>query len=88
MPHGAAAPKSTAAAPLARWWLRFDDQLLVGLIGEALVANTPVRSAFATLAQSRAIFDMQAAVLLPRVTGQASAQRSKAGYGRGNQQAG
>lgn len=78
-----AAPASSAAAPLARWWLRFDDPLLVDLIGEALVANTSVRSAFAALAQSRALSDVQAAGLLPRLTGQASAQRSKNGDGRG-----
>ncbi|NMM25709.1 MAG: efflux transporter outer membrane subunit [Glaciimonas sp.] len=66
-------------AVLARWWQRFDDPLLDGLITQALRANTSVNSAQAALAQARALRDVAAAGLLPRVAGSASAGRSKSG---------
>ena len=63
--------------PLAQWWLRFDDPLLVALIDEALRANLSVRSAEAALVQSRALRDVQASALAPLVTGSATAQRNR-----------
>jgi NodT family efflux transporter outer membrane factor (OMF) lipoprotein len=64
---------------LAGWWLRFDDALLAALITEALQANTSVRSAQAALRQARALRDVAAAALSPRVDGAASAGRSSSG---------
>lgn len=63
--------------PLAQWWLRFDDPLLVVLIDEALRANPSVRSAEAALMQSRAQRDVQSAALGPFVNGSGSAQRTR-----------
>jgi NodT family efflux transporter outer membrane factor (OMF) lipoprotein len=64
---------------LAGWWLRFDDALLAALITDALQANTSVRSAQATLRQARALRDVAAAALSPRLDGAASAGRSSSG---------
>lgn len=70
---------ASAATPLAGWWQRFDDALLVSLIDDALRANTTLRAARAVLAQARATADVQAAAFLPTVGGSASAQRSRRG---------
>ena len=67
------------ATPLAAWWRRFDDALLVALVDDALRANTSVRSAQAALAQARALSAVQGAALLPSLAAQGSAQRSRAG---------
>ncbi len=75
-----AAASDAVGAPadpsLARWWLRFDDPVLAGLVADALRANTTVATAAAALRQSRALRDSAAAGLLPTLTGSASAQRS------------
>jgi NodT family efflux transporter outer membrane factor (OMF) lipoprotein len=64
---------------LAQWWERFDDPQLTRLVTQALQANSNVRTAKATLQQSRAQRDIAAAGLLPTVNAAASAQRSKSG---------
>lgn len=66
---------------LAQWWLRFNDPLLSTLVTQALQANTSVKSAQAALLQARALREVQAAGLMPSVTGTASAQRSRSGSG-------
>jgi multidrug efflux system outer membrane protein len=66
-----------SVTPLAAWWRRFEDPLLVALIDDALRANATVRGAVAALAQSRALFDVQTAGLAPSLNGSASAQRSR-----------
>lgn len=75
---GVATP-SASPQSLAQWWQRFDDPVLSRLIGEALASNTDVRSARATLRQSRALRDGKAAGLRPSVSAAASAQASQAG---------
>ena len=77
------ANSAAAATPLAAWWRRFDDALLVRLIDDALRANTSVQAARAALAQSRATADLQSAGLRPGVGGSASVQRSQRGAGGG-----
>ncbi|MEO8153682.1 MAG: efflux transporter outer membrane subunit [Rhizobacter sp.] len=72
------------ATPLAAWWRRFDDPLLVDLIDDALRANTSIRGAVAALAQSRALVDLQSAGIGPSLRGSASAQRSHVGGGAGD----
>ncbi|MBS1229846.1 MAG: efflux system, outer rane lipoprotein NodT family, partial [Proteobacteria bacterium] len=74
-----AAPASvtSAATPLAQWWLRFDDAQLSRLVSDALHANTSVRSAQAALRQARALRDVSAAALWPTLGSSASAQRGK-----------
>jgi multidrug efflux system outer membrane protein len=74
-----AAPAGTpTATPLALWWRRFNDPLLVELVDDALRANTSVRTAVAALAQSRALAEIQSAALLPALSASASVQRSRA----------
>jgi len=75
------APAATpaAGAALAPWWQQFNDPPLAALVSQALQANTSVRGAQAALQQARALRDVQAAGLQPRVDGSASAQRSKSG---------
>jgi NodT family efflux transporter outer membrane factor (OMF) lipoprotein len=72
------------ATPLAHWWQRFDDPLMVALIDDALRVNTTVRGARAALARSRAALDVQSAALLPALRGSASAQRNRTGDVTGN----
>ncbi len=78
-PSPATDATSKTTTPLANWWTRFHDPLLVALIDEALVANTSVVSARAALAGARAQADVQAAGLLPGVGASVTAQRSRSG---------
>lgn len=75
----AATTTSATTPPLARWWERFNDPLLVTLVSQALQANTTVRSAQAALQQARALRDVKSANLYPNVNASASAQRSQSG---------
>lgn len=70
---------SAPVTPLAAWWRRFDDPLLVRLVDDALGCNTSILGARAALAQSRAVAAVQAAARLPALGGSASAQRNHAG---------
>ena len=70
---------STSVNPLAQWWQRFNDPLLGTLVTQALQANTSIRSAQAALQQSRALRDVSAAGLLPKLSASGSAQRGKVG---------
>lgn len=84
MPAGwSMAASAPVPPPLAMWWQRFEDPLLVSLVDDALRANTSVRSAVAALAQSRALAAVQEAALWPSLRGSASAQRSRQGAGTG-----
>ncbi|WP_426191565.1 efflux transporter outer membrane subunit [Massilia sp. DWR3-1-1] len=69
---------SAPATPLARWWGRFNDPLLVTLVDDALAHNHSIEGARAALAQARALADVQAAARLPQLSGSASAQRQRA----------
>ena len=78
------AQAESAATPLGEWWGRFDDPVLSSLVQQALARNTSLRQATAALRQARAVGDVQAAGLLPRVGASSSAQRSRAGGATGN----
>ena len=67
------------AASLAAWWQGFNDPQLTALVTQALQNNTDIRTAQAALLQARALRDVSAAGLGPRVDTSASAQRSKSG---------
>jgi NodT family efflux transporter outer membrane factor (OMF) lipoprotein len=67
------------ATDLTQWWNRLQDPQLTGLIGQALEANTDVRSARASLSQARALRDVSAAGLSPQLGASASAQRARSG---------
>ena len=77
----AVSPPSAQAASssLAQWWERFNDPQLSALVTQALQANTSIRSAQASLQQSRALRDVKTAGLLPGVNASGSAGRSKSG---------
>ncbi len=68
-----------APNPLAQWWQQFNDPLLGTLVTQALQANTSIRAAQAALQQSRALRDVSAAGLLPKLSASGSAQRSRLG---------
>ena len=73
------APATANVALLAAWWQGFQDEQLTALVTQALQANTDIRTAQAALQQARALRDVSAASLAPRVNTSASAQRSKSG---------
>jgi outer membrane protein, multidrug efflux system len=77
--HWSSAPAAATPTTLVQWWQRFDDSLLTALVGDALHANTDVRSAQATLREARAARDVSAAQLLPFVGASASVGRSNSG---------
>ncbi len=72
------------SADLARWWQRFDDPALTGLVTQALQANTSLMGAQAALRQARAQRDAQAAANGPSISTSASAQRSQNGNADGS----
>lgn len=72
-----------AATPLALWWRRFNDPLLVELVDAALVHNSSIASARAALAQARALKDVQAGARWPLLAASASAQRARGQAGNG-----
>lgn len=76
---GTATSTTVAPQPLAQWWERFNDPLLVTLVSQALQANTTVRSAQAALQQARALRDVRSAALYPSVNASTSAQRNQSG---------
>lgn len=76
---GTAVQAAAPVTPLAAWWQRFDDPLLVALVDEAMQANASLRSASAALAQSRAVLQVQTAALQPSLSGSLSAQRARSG---------
>lgn len=63
-----------AAASLAAWWQRFNDEALNTLVTRALEAATDVQAARSRLAQARAARDLAAAGLRPTLGANASAQ--------------
>lgn len=70
-------PHQGSATELARWWQRFDDPVLVGLIDRAQAASPTVQAATARLAQARAEAQQASAGLLPQVQAGAQATRAK-----------
>jgi len=70
---------SNAIPDLQHWWTRFDDPMLTKLIESALVANTSIGAARATLRQAYALRDLSRAALSPLANFTASTQRNIAG---------
>ncbi|MCV2356520.1 efflux transporter outer membrane subunit [Paucibacter sp. B2R-40] len=74
-----------STASLVAWWQRFDDAQLELLVGQAMLANTSVQVARASLRQAQALRDVAAAALWPQLDGSASAQRGTlGGHSSGN----
>ncbi len=59
------------------WWRAFGDPELDSLVERALVANLDLRQAVARVDQARALFDDRKLDRLPRVTSDATYQRSR-----------
>ncbi|MFC0132558.1 RND transporter [Massilia eurypsychrophila] len=78
-PQWIVAGRAAPVTPLAAWWRRYDDPLLVRLVDDALGRNPSILGARAALAQSRAAAAVQSAARLPVLSGSASAQRNHAG---------
>ncbi|MCU0930915.1 MAG: efflux transporter outer membrane subunit [Serpentinimonas sp.] len=70
----AAVPAGTEQ--LQAWWRSFNDPTLTALVGQALQANTTVRSAQIALQQARAQQDLSRAGNLPAVGASAGAQNT------------
>lgn len=77
---GAGAAVTQAALP-AKWWRLFDDPALDALIEKALVHNTDIRVARASLRQARGLLSAQKAGWLPTTTASAQATRQQTGTG-------
>ncbi|MGZ8348037.1 MAG: efflux transporter outer membrane subunit, partial [Allosphingosinicella sp.] len=73
-PSAAAAP--AAPAQLARWWERFDDPLLAGLVDEATAGNIDLAVAASRLTQAREGVVQARAGLVPTVGAAAGANRN------------
>ncbi len=72
-----ASAATSASPPPGQWWKLYDDPALDDLVQQALVANTNLRQAAASLAQARGALEQARAGLFPS-TGVAAA----ASYGR------
>ncbi len=82
-------PMADLNAPLAaspdagveqKWWTRFDDPVLDGLIAEALVNNKTLQLAKARVDEASAGRVIARAALLPEINAVGSAQRANQGY--------
>ncbi len=66
-----------AAEPGAAWWKVFEDPVLDDLVGRAVAGNLDLKQAEARLRQSRALFKDARLDLLPRITSDATYNRSE-----------
>ena len=62
-------------SPVAGWWRQFDDPVLEGLVGDALVANPDLRIAMTRVQAARAVFKEQRLEPWPHVTAAAAGER-------------
>ncbi len=65
-----------AAEPGAAWWKVFEDPVLDDLVGRAVAGNLDLKQAEARVRQARAIFKDARLDLLPRITSDATYNRS------------
>ena len=63
-----AQPQQQSPEDLSRWWQRFGDAQMAGLIEQALQANPSIQSAQAALRQARAQLDGQEAARMPNAS--------------------
>ena len=84
IPSAWSQPAPAGELPLALWWHRFGDPLLVQLVEDSQRANSDVRIARANLRQARALRDLATAGLWPTLTVSGSAQRTRGGGVSGN----
>jgi multidrug efflux system outer membrane protein len=77
--QGAAGAGARDAAVLEEWWKQFHDEVLDGLIRDALAANTDLATARAQLREARARRDLARAELGPSANVSGSAGRTDSG---------
>jgi multidrug efflux system outer membrane protein len=68
---------TTSSEDLSKWWERFGDNALTGLIEQALKNNTDLRTALSRLREARAQRNLAAANRFPTATVSASNSASK-----------
>ena len=73
----AALPGTGPANDLARWWSRFDDPLLAGLVDAARAASPSIAAAASRIEQARAARVAAGAALLPTLDATANASRGR-----------
>lgn len=83
LPDGWSVPAAPTAEDLTRWWQRFDDPALGGLVEQAATANLDVVQAVARLRQAREALVQSRAGLLPTLNGSAGYSRSETVRGGG-----
>ena len=64
---------ATVAPPLDKWWIGFNDPMLVTVVQRALAQNLDLAAAFARVQQARAVASGAGAELLPTIDFDASA---------------
>src|ERR1700689_2229800 len=78
-PASGPTPTDAAADPqaLARWWIRFHDPTLDGLISRALDNNWDLKAAVARVREARAEVEVAAGALLPEADASAGYNRAR-----------
>lgn len=76
-PTDAGTPAIATLPVLSRWWQQFDDPQLGALVEEALSGNPGLASAWARVAQARALREQAAAALAPQLGLSASLTRQR-----------
>jgi len=70
------AANQAAQEDLTRWWGKFDDPMLAGLVDQGRTANLDVAQAVTRLRQARESLAQSRASLLPQITGSAGYSRN------------
>ena len=73
-----ASAATSSTPPPGRWWRLYDDAALDALVQTALVRNTDLRQAAASLAEARGVLEEARAGLFPSTTLSGSLSRSRA----------
>lgn len=74
---------SLAGEDLTRWWARFDDPVLTGLVEQAAKSNLDLAQAVARLRQAREALVVSRASLFPSLSGSGSVSRTESLRGGG-----
>lgn len=74
---------SPAGEDLTRWWARFDDPVLTGLVEQAAKSNLDLAQAVARLRQAREALVVSRASLFPSLSGSGSVSRTESLRGGG-----
>lgn len=81
-------PHQGEVLKLQDWWARWDDSVLLELIGQAERENATIAISAARISQARAAFTAAQSPLFPSLTGNANESRSRSPSGSGFQSSG